>query len=82
MKKQKKIDLLTAFQFYLVGKGLINDSDWTFENQAKKFVKKLARQKRMQGMVETDGTANDGINWNEIYNQFFDTAKEKKVKKS
>ena len=56
MKKQKRenIDLLTAFQLYLYNKGLIVNHDWDFEKQAKKFVKKLARQKRLEGLIEND----------------------------
>lgn len=48
MKKQKQenIDLLITFQLYLYSKGLIENHDWDFEKQAKKFVKKLARQKK------------------------------------
>lgn len=61
MKKQKKIDLLTDFQLYLYNKGKIYDTDWDFEKQAKKFVKKLARQKRLEDLIEADGPANGGI---------------------
>jgi len=52
MKKNKKIDLLTRFQIFLYEKGKINDHDWTFEKQAKKFVKRLARQRRLEQMIE------------------------------
>ena len=46
MKKQKqeKIDLIIAFQLYLNNKGIIENHDWDFEKQAKKFLKSCIRE--------------------------------------
>lgn len=54
MKKQKKIELLTDFQLFLYEKGFIEDYLWEFEKQAKKFVKKLKSQKRLEDLIEND----------------------------
>lgn len=56
MKNQKKIELLTDFQLFLYEKGFIEDYLWEFEKQAKKFVKKHARQKRLERMIQNSGS--------------------------
>lgn len=84
MKKQKRenIDLLITFQLYLYSKGLIENHDWDFEKQAKKFVKKLARQKRLEDLIEEDvSTVEHDILWNKCFEIVFGAAPEKKVKK-
>lgn len=43
-QKEKQLDLLIDFQFYLNQKKLITDYDWVFEKEAANFLKKLNKK--------------------------------------
>lgn len=42
---EDKEDLLIRFQIWMSEKGLINDYDWEFEKEAKKYLKTLKVKK-------------------------------------